>query len=159
MFAVSKADKHIIPQKNHVKAMKKVVLTLVLGICCATFSNAQLLASIAPTKAVDRSPFAVASWSATEITLGSIEQGKPVTQEFSFTNTGSVPLVISSVQTSCGCTASEWTKEPVLPNQKASIKVTYNAANVGTFSKTITVVSNAEAPSVQLTLKGEVVAK
>lgn len=139
--------------------MKKVVFTLALGVCAATFCNAQLLASIASTKAIAASPFAVASWAATEITLGSIEQGKPVTQEFSFTNTGSLPLVISSVQTSCGCTASEWTKEPVLPNQKASIKVTYNAANVGTFSKTITVVSNAEAPSVQLTLKGEVVAK
>ena len=139
--------------------MKKVVFTIALGLCAATLSNAQLLASIAPVKVGTNSPFAVASWASTEINVGSVEQGKPVTQEFSFTNTGSLPLVITSVQTSCGCTASEWTKEPVLPNQKASIKVTYNAATVGNFSKTITVMSNAEAPSVQLTLKGEVVAK
>ncbi len=64
--------------------MKKVVFTIALGLCAATLSNAQLLASIAPVKVGTNSPFAVASWASTEINLGSIEQGKPLILKISY---------------------------------------------------------------------------
>ena len=65
-------------------------------------------------------------------------------------------MVLSAVNASCGCTTPEWPKEPVAPGATATIKATYNAANPGTFTKTITVVSNAATPQTVLTIKGEV---
>ncbi|TDB63634.1 DUF1573 domain-containing protein [Arundinibacter roseus] len=91
--------------------------------------------------------------------FGKIAQGKPVTTEFTFTNTGTQPIVISNVSASCGCTTPEYTKAPVLPKQTGTIKATYNAAAMGAFNKSITVFSNAESPSLTLFLKGEVVTK
>ena len=91
--------------------------------------------------------------------FGKIEQGKPVTQEFVFTNTGTDPIVITNVSASCGCTTPSYTKDPVLPKQTGTIKATYNAAAMGSFNKSITVFSNAESPSLTLFLKGEVVDK
>ncbi len=80
-----------------------------------------------------------------------------VTVNFSFTNTGSVPLMIKQVHASCGCTAPSWSKEPVLPGKKGFVGATYNPTNrPGPFSKTITVVSNAATASKVLTIKGEV---
>jgi hypothetical protein len=89
--------------------------------------------------------------------FGTIPQGTPVTYNFSFTNSGKAPLTLSSVQPSCGCTSPEWPKEPIAPGKSATIKVTYNAAALGTFNKTITVVSNsASNPTTILYIKGEV---
>lgn len=88
--------------------------------------------------------------------FGTVPQGTPVSYVFSFKNTGKEPLVLSAVQPSCGCTTPEWPKEPIKPGATANIKATYNAANPGTFSKTITVTSNAQNANVILTIKGEV---
>mgnify|MGYP002777701419 CR=1 FL=1 len=90
--------------------------------------------------------------------FGKIEQGKPVTFTFEFTNTGADPVIISNASPSCGCTAPDWTRTPVLPGQKGYVKATFNAASVGGFNKVVTVVSNAERSSIQLTLTGEVLA-
>jgi hypothetical protein len=91
--------------------------------------------------------------------FGKIEQGKPVTQEFVFTNVGTEPIIISNVSASCGCTTPSYTKDPVLPGKTGSVKATYNAAAMGAFNKSITVFSNAESPTLTLFLKGEVVTK
>ena len=77
--------------------------------------------------------------------------------EFKFTNTGDAPLVISSVQASCGCTVAEYSKEPIAPGAQGFVKATYNAAKVGVFTKSVTVNANAENNVVQLVIKGEVV--
>lgn len=79
---------------------------------------------------------------------------------FSFTNTGSEPLVIKSVNSSCGCTIPEWSKEPIMPMAKGSIKVTFNPLNrPGAFRKEITVSSNAKEPNTTLYIVGLVQAK
>jgi hypothetical protein len=90
---------------------------------------------------------------------GTIVQGADGNSEFRFTNKGKAPLVLSNVHASCGCTVPEWPKEPILPGKSASIKVTYNTNNVGSFGKTITVNSNAVNPTVVLQIKGIVTAK
>ena len=61
---------------------------------------------------------------------------------FTFKNTGNKPLILSNVQPGCGCTASEWPKEPVMPGKSAQIKVHYNTANAAPFKKSIDVFSN-----------------
>jgi len=74
--------------------------------------------------------------------FGTIPQGKPVYYFFEVTNTGKDPMVISNVQTSCGCTTPEWSKEPIAPGGTAKVRVGYNAAGEGHFEKTITIMYN-----------------
>jgi hypothetical protein len=77
------------------------------------------------------------------------------TTTFKFTNKGAAPLILSNVRASCGCTTPKWTREPVAPNGKGEIKVSYNPKNrPGFFTKTITVSSNAENSTVVLKIKG-----
>ncbi|OIN60147.1 DUF1573 domain-containing protein [Arsenicibacter rosenii] len=91
--------------------------------------------------------------------FGKVEQGKPVTYVFTFKNTGTDPVVISDAQASCGCTKPSWTKEPVMPGKTGTVSATYNAAAMGPFNKSVTVMSNGETPNIVLYLKGEVVSK
>lgn len=87
--------------------------------------------------------------------FGKIPQGKPVTHDFVIKNTGSTPLVLDNVRASCGCTTPEWSKEPIAPGKTAVIKVGYNAANEGAFSKPVTITYNGNMVK-QLIIKGEV---
>lgn len=81
-----------------------------------------------------------------------------ISTDFTFTNTGNAPLIINRVQTSCGCTTPEYTKEPVLPGKKGIIKVTYSTTGrVYAFTKKITVFTNVADTTYVLTIKGEVI--
>ena len=100
---------------------------------------------------------AVFTWESPTHDFGKIKQGVPVTHEFTFTNTGKTPLVITNVQASCGCTTPNWSKEPIPPGGTGFIKATYNAASMGGFNKTVTVMANVEGGFKQLSIKGEVV--
>ena len=91
----------------------------------------------------------------TEFDFGKIPQGKPVTHVFLFTNTGKTPLSLDNVQASCGCTTPEWSKDAVAPGETSKITVGYNAANEGSFTKTITVIYNGNQNK-QINIKGEV---
>jgi hypothetical protein len=90
--------------------------------------------------------------------FGQIDEAKGVvSHKFEFTNTGSQPLVIQNVSTTCGCTTPEWTKEPVKPGEKGYVSAEYNPANrPGQFEKFITVQSTANPPVVQLKISGNV---
>ena len=95
--------------------------------------------------------------------FGDIPEGPKVTYQFSFTNTGKEPLVISNAQASCGCTSPEFPKEPILPGKKGKISVTYSTqGRVGEFSKVVYLTSNAQNPEgnsrYELFIKGNVIA-
>ncbi|MFM6976938.1 MAG: DUF1573 domain-containing protein [Sphingobacteriaceae bacterium] len=90
--------------------------------------------------------------------FGKIPQGTPVSVDFKFTNTGDEPIIITNVESTCGCTVPKFTSTPVKKGESGTISVTYNAAAVMPFSKAITVKSNAKTPVKVLYIKGEVVA-
>jgi len=90
--------------------------------------------------------------------FGKIPQGTPVTTVFEYTNIGKEPLILSDVKPTCGCTIADFTKTPVKNGEKGMIKITYNAAAVMPFNKTIVVTSNAKTPTKYLNIVGEVVA-
>ena len=112
------------------------------------------------TPSVAASTKAIASpkitWVKDSYDFGEIPQGKPVTVDFSFTNNGDAPLLISEVVPSCGCTASDYPKEPIPAGKSSTIKITYNANAMGAFSKSITVKSNDQETVKMLTIKGTV---
>lgn len=89
------------------------------------------------------------------------EENGPQKAVFIFTNTGNEPLIISSVRASCGCTASNYTKEEIAPGAKGEVEAIYNpAGRPGVFNKSVTVTSNdTKEPTIVLTIKGDVTSK
>lgn len=133
--------------------MKK---TLALAAFVLMLMPALAQVATTPTPSAD---LAVAAFESQTFTFGKIKQGTPVTHEFTFTNKGKVPLVITNVQASCGCTTPDWSKTPVPPGATGYVKATYNAAAPGNFNKSVTVTANVEGGVIYLSIQGEVVAQ
>lgn len=86
--------------------------------------------------------------------FGKIAKGKPVSHDFTFTNAGDAPIVISEVKPTCGCSVAEFTKTPIKPGETGVIKVVFNAAASGPFTKSFIIRSNTKTPVKNLTIKG-----
>lgn len=91
--------------------------------------------------------------------FGDIEKGKPVTYEFSFTNTTNETVLITTVKPACGCTAANYTKTPVKPGDKGMVAATFNAASSGAFQKSVTIITNEGGVDTSKTVsfKGKVI--
>ncbi len=99
------------------------------------------------------------SFNTVKHSFGKIKLNVPVTYTFELKNNGSKPLIIEQATAQCGCTTPEYSKKPILKNRNSPLKVTFNAANPGPFTKTVTVkFLNIPEPSI-LTIEGEVVGK
>jgi len=120
-------------------------------LCCLLFYTSG--------KAQDRRPVMV--FQKTDHDFGKIREiDGLVTVNFTYTNKGNTPLLITNVVTSCGCTAPNWTREPVLPGMKGYVSATFNPANrPGEFEKTITVSSNNAEGDMLLHIGGIVLAR
>lgn len=93
------------------------------------------------------------------IDYGEIAKDSDGIRVFEFTNTGTVPLVISDVKSSCGCTIPKKPEEPIMPGKTGEIQVKYDTRRVGPIRKAITVTSNADTPTKVLKIKGTVKAE
>ena len=90
--------------------------------------------------------------------FGKIIQGEKVSYSFLFQNTGVSDLIITEVNTSCGCTASKFPKTPIKPGQKKFIEVSFDSeGRKGFQNKTITVVANTQPSGNKLAIKAMVV--
>ncbi len=129
---------------------------MTIGIAASALAQQPLASNAKPSLefTTDLGSF---TWTETSFDFGKIKVNKPVTHEFSFINAGDEPLVITSVQASCGCTVAKYSKDPISPGSSGYVTATYNAARVGVFTKTITVNANTGSTAVVLTVKGEVV--
>lgn len=88
---------------------------------------------------------------------GKIKQGADGSVEFTFTNTGNAPLILSNAKGSCSCTVPQWPKEPIAPGKSATILVKYDTKRVGAINKSVTITSNAaNEPTKVIRIKGYV---
>ena len=132
--------------------MKKLLFS-VAALALTTGLFAQDNKAEAPKKKSDD----VAKFQTESIDLGKILQNNPTTATFEVTNISKEPLLIEQANPTCGCTISDYTKEPIAPGAKGEIGVKYATDRVGAFTKTVTVSSNAEGqPTKVLTIKGTV---
>lgn len=88
---------------------------------------------------------------------GTIAQNSDGVSEFTFKNTGTEPLVLSKVRSSCGCTVPTWPRKPIMPGDEEVIKVKYDTRRMGRIYKSISIYSNAENSPIIARIKGEVV--
>lgn len=87
------------------------------------------------------------------------EDDPPKTYKFSFRNIGDKPLVITQVNTSCGCAVAAFDQAAVLPGKEGKINITYNPKDhPGRFTRRIYVYTDHsdKRPSARLTISGEV---
>ena len=118
--------------------MKKIMFLFCLALSISAFSQTEV------------------RFKETKHGFGKIKQNLPATYVFSFTNKSAKALVIETATAECGCTKPEFSQQPVAKGKSSTIKVTYNAANPGAFTKHVTVkFANINPPTV-LTIEGEV---
>ena len=98
-----------------------------------------------------------ASFSEDSYSFGEVKFEVPAKHTFRFTNTGTEPLKIEKVKPSCGCTATNYSKEPIAPGAEGFVELTYNAKKMGIFRKTATVTMNTQPQNKILSISGEVV--
>lgn len=90
--------------------------------------------------------------------FGKVVQGEKVTYDFRFKNTGKSDLLISQVNTSCGCTVTQFPKTPIKPGDEGSIRVTFDSENRKGFqNKEITVVTNCQPSAKIVRIKAMVI--
>lgn len=137
--------------------MKKLVLSIfTLGTVAFSYAQAGHSANdghnhgapaAAPAKADELLKF-----KETVHNFGKIPQGKPVYYTFEIVNTGATPIKLDNVNATCGCTTPEWSQEPIAPGGTSKIKVGYNAAAEGDFTKYITITYNTnQTKQIQIT--------
>ena len=124
--------------------MKKYILMTLLLICGITFVSAQKPAEIKFDKTVHN--------------FGTFTDKEAVQEcTFTFTNVGEAPLVINQAVASCGCTVPTYTKTPIAPGEKGTIKVTYNGTGkmAGHFKKSVTVRTNGAVELTRIYVEGD----
>jgi hypothetical protein len=93
----------------------------------------------------------------TEHDFGQLIQGEKVSCVFKFTNTGKADLILVKVSTSCGCTATEYSHDPIKPGDEGKIEITFDSDHKkGIQNKTITVLTNTKPQSTILHIKAQV---
>ena len=91
----------------------------------------------------------------TTVDVGGTGYEQPVTATFELRNKGFRRLIIESVKPDCGCTKVEYPKE-VGVGDKFTIKMTYDARQLGHFQKMCQVKSNGTKKPFYLTMTGVV---
>lgn len=131
--------------------MKKILFVVSLSLFYVSLSCSQSFQSDNTNKKGTTIRF-----EKTEHDFGTIREGGDGTYEFVFHNAGSEPLLLNNVRSSCGCTIPEWSKEPIPAGETGMIKVSYNTRITGSFSKSITIYTNADEKPLVLVIKGRV---
>ena len=99
----------------------------------------------------------VIAFTENEHDFGAIVEGELITHVFKFSNSGGSDLIISDVKTSCGCTASDFTREPIKPGGTGVIKLTFDShGQMGYQNKTATIETNTVSNQVFLRIKATV---
>ncbi len=102
-------------------------------------------------------PLPVAVFESVDHDFGTINEGQKVIHVYKVKNTGDAPLIIQSAQPSCGCTAPDWTKDPIPVGGSGFVKAEFDSkGKPGINNKTITVTANTWPKTTTLRFKAMV---
>ena len=77
------------------------------------------------------------------------KEGGLLEHNYTFTNQGTEPLIISSYKVSCSCTKVTFPKEPILPNKEGTIHLSFDTnGKYGFQSRKIEIISNSKKRTV-----------
>lgn len=132
--------------------MKKIFLGFLFLIGCVAITNAQSgNATKEPILTLEK----------TEVNYDTIEQGSNRIRKVKFTNTGDANLVIDTCVGSCGCTTPACPQGVAIkPGETRELEISYDTERLGSFTKTVTIRSNASNGSnIIITIRGTVLPK
>lgn len=105
-------------------------------------------------------PLPSAAFETTDHDFGTINEGQKVTHIYKVKNTGEAPLIIQSAQPSCGCTAPDWSRDPIPVGGTGFVKAEFDSnGKPGIANKTITVTANTWPKTTTLRFKAMVTPK
>ena len=143
--------------------MKRLVLSLIiiLGLISCESSSTKISTDLVnnPSSAEGNKKSSVPAikFEKTEHDFGKILQGEQVSYTFKFKNVGNAPLIISSIEKTCGCTTPEFTKTPVKPGESGKITMTYDSkGHKGFQNKRLIVKANTNPSETILRIKAQV---
>lgn len=76
------------------------------------------------------------------VEYGDVEYGADGERPWVFKNTGTEPLLITSVKGSCGCTVAKYPRGPIKPGESGTVRIKYDTKRPGLISKTISITTN-----------------
>lgn len=114
----------------------------------------------AATETKPEGPLPTLNFERTDYDFGTIKEGQKVNYTYKFTNTGAAPLILQSVQPSCGCTSPDWTKDPIPVGGTGFVKVEFDSSGKpGMQNKMVTVIANTWPKQMKLNFKAMVTPK
>ena len=104
---------------------------------------------------------AIITWKESTHDFGDIIQGDKVEHTFQFTNTGNLPLIITNVEVTCGCTTPKgWPRDPIASGETGELTIAFNSAGkIGKQRKVVTIISNSVGTNNQLIFSANVLEK
>ena len=144
--------------------MKKIILALVIVISlvsCET-KEAKLSTSLVNNpssadgvKKGNNTP--AIKFEKMEHDFGKILQGEQVSYTFKFKNVGDAPLIITSIEKTCGCTTPDFSSTPIKPGDSGKITITYDSkGHKGFQNKRLVVKANTNPSETILRIKAQV---
>ena len=123
-----------------------------------SFRNADIIRNpVSASEPADTVRVAKMTFENARFHFGEVFEGDVVQHEFPFTNTGTIPLLISDARSTCGCTIPEWPKDPIPPGGKGVLKVRFDTANrAGSQSKPVSITANTYPAVTRVYLEGNV---
>lgn len=91
-----------------------------------------------------------------EVDLGLVSRRSFMSHNFKFKNEGDVALTITKLESPSEFVLATAPNKSIAPGESAIIELMYDATNMGVFSETLTIVSNAKNGRVTLRIIGEV---
>lgn len=148
--------------------MKKIGLFLMLGIILLSCGNSkdktigvESISNPVTADGVDKqkaNKMPVLQFESVTHNFGKVIQGERLSYSFKFKNTGHSNLIISYVESSCGCTTSTPPKEPIKPGDSGEIKVTFDSrTKSGEVSNQVLITANTYPINTLLTVKANVI--
>lgn len=148
--------------------MKKIGLFLIMGILLISCGNSKEknigVESISNPVSADgvnkqkAGKMPVIQFESVTHDFGKVIQGERLSYSFKFKNTGHSNLIISYVESTCGCTTSTPPKEPIKPGDSGEIKVTFDSkTKSGEVSNQVLITANTYPVNTLLTVKANVI--
>lgn len=112
----------------------------------------------AGTGEVDTANVARMTFTETLYEFGEVDAGAIVKHDFTFTNDGNVPLLITAARSTCGCTVPSYPEGPVAPGESGTVSVSFDTKNkYGRQRKPVTLTANTYPARTTVYVDGTVI--
>ncbi len=129
-----------------------ILITLLLAACVGPQATKTTGGAV-----FDISPEILASRADTLVDIGTLRSGEVVKYDARLRNTGSEPLVIKRITTSCGCTSTEYEKQPIAAGGEGAFSFRFDSRGMyGMQMKLIEIETSTSEIPYKLRVRSEV---